>query len=90
MDMEDPMTEWPLYDAKNRFSAVVDAAAAGEPQHVTRRGRPAVVVIAAGEYERLRRSEKAKAPSFAELLLSMPDQGKELERLKVVPRPVEF
>ncbi|WP_420441832.1 type II toxin-antitoxin system Phd/YefM family antitoxin [Candidatus Palauibacter sp.] len=84
------MTEWPLYDAKNRFSAVVDAAVAGEPQRVTRRGRPAVVVIAAGEYERLRRLEKANAPSFAELLLSMPDQGEELERLKVVPRRVEF
>ena len=38
------MTEWSLQDAKNRFSAVVDAAVGGDPQRVTRRGKPAVVV----------------------------------------------
>ena len=47
------MTTWQLQDAKNRFSAVVDAALAGEPQQVTRRGKPAVVVLAVSEYERL-------------------------------------
>ena len=36
---------WTLQDAKNRFSAVVDAAMAGQPQQVTRRGKPAVVVL---------------------------------------------
>ena len=84
------MTDWPLYDAKNRFSAVVDAAVAGEPQRVTRRGKPAVVVVAVKEYERLRRLEKATAPGFAELLLSMPDGGDTLERPRVRPRHVEF
>lgn len=84
------MTEWPLHDAKNRFSAVVTAAVAGEPQRVTRHGKPAVVVISVGEYERLRRLERATAPTFAELLLSMPDGGEDLERLKVAPRPVEL
>ena len=59
------MTEWPLQDAKNRFSAVVDAAVAGDPQRVTRRGKPAVVVLAVEEYERLRHLENAKAPTFA-------------------------
>ena len=43
------MVEWPLQDAKNKFSAVVEAALAGEPQRVTRRGRPAVVVLAVEE-----------------------------------------
>ena len=47
------MAEWPLQDAKNMFSAVVNAALAGEPQRVTRRGQPAVVVLATEEYERL-------------------------------------
>ena len=60
------MTEWPLQDAKNRFSAVVEAAVAGDPQRVTKRGKPAVVVLAVGEYERLRRLEKATAPSLAD------------------------
>ena len=49
------MMEWPLQDAKNKFSALVKAALEGEPQRVTRRGQPAVVVLAAEEYERLRR-----------------------------------
>lgn len=84
------MTEWPLHDAKNRFSEVVDAAAAGEPQRITRRGNPVAVVIAVGEYERLRRLDKVAAPSFAELLLSMPRNDDEMERLRVVPRRMEF
>jgi prevent-host-death family protein len=33
------VAQWTLQDAKNRFSAVVEAALAGEPQRVTRRGR---------------------------------------------------
>ena len=53
------MAEWSLQDAKNMFSAVVNAALAGELQRVTRRGQPAVVVLATEEYERLCRLEKA-------------------------------
>ncbi|MCE8440088.1 type II toxin-antitoxin system Phd/YefM family antitoxin, partial [Rhodovulum sulfidophilum] len=44
---------WTLQDAKNRFSAVVEAALAGVPQEVTRRGKPAVVVLSADDYRRL-------------------------------------
>lgn len=84
------MKDWSLYEAKNRFSAVVDAAVAGEPQRVTRRGKPAVVVVAVGEYERLCRLEKATAPGVAELLLSMPDGEDTLERPRVRPRHVDF
>jgi prevent-host-death family protein len=36
---------WSLQDAKNSFSAVVDAALKGTPQTVTKRGKPAVVVL---------------------------------------------
>jgi prevent-host-death family protein len=83
------MSAWSLQDAKNRFSAVVAAAVAGEPQRVTRRGRPAVVVVAVQEYERLRRMEKANAPTFAELLLSIPQGGGEFERIRLPSRPVD-
>ena len=84
------MTDWPLQDAKNRFSAVVDAALAGAPQRVTRRGRPAVVVLAVDEYERLRDIEKANAPTFEELLLDIPGDGHEFERLVLPPRSSDF
>jgi antitoxin Phd len=45
---------WTLQDAKNRFSAVVEAALQGKPQKVTRRGEWVSVVLSAAEYERLR------------------------------------
>ena len=84
------MAKWQLQDAKNRFSAVVDAAVAGNPQQVTRRGKPAVVVLAADEYERLRHLEKATAPTLADLLLAIPQDDEEFERLSLTVRPVQF
>lgn len=84
------MTDWKLQDAKNRFSAVVREAMAGYPQRVTRHGKPAVVVLATADYERLQRLEDANAPSFQELLLAIPRGGCELQRLTVKPRPVDF
>lgn len=54
--------EWTLQAAKNRFSAVVEAALAGEPQRVTGRGQWVGVVLSAAEYERLRRLDQASAP----------------------------
>ena len=80
---------WSVQDAKNRFSEVVEAARK-RPQTVTKHGKPAVVVVAANEYERLRQCEKAKAPSFAELLLAMPQGGADFERLPLRPRDVKF
>ena len=84
------MTDWPLQDAKNKFSAVVDAALAGVPQRVTRRGRPAVVIVAVDEYERLRRLERANAPTLAELLLDIPQDDQEFERLPLSARPLDL
>lgn len=82
--------DWSLQDAKNKFSAVVEAALEGEPQRVSRRGRPAVVVLAAEEYERLRLCDRNKAPSFNELLLDMPRDEGDFAPLSVVPRDVAF
>ena len=82
------MAEWQLQDAKNRFSAVVEGALAGVPQQVTRRGRPAVVVLAVDEYERLRRLDHAAAPTLARLLLDIPQDDGEFERLPLPARPL--
>ena len=72
---------WTLQDAKNRFSAVVDAASRGQPQKVTRRGKWVSVVLSAEDYERLQRLERLKAPSLGELLLQMPQDGEPFGRL---------
>ena len=77
-------------DAKNRFSAVVDAALAGSPQSVTRRGKPAVVVLSAEDYERLSRLEKANAPTLGELLLEIPQDDLEFERIPLLDRSLDL
>ena len=86
------MTTWQLQDAKNRFSAVVDAALAGEPQEVTRRGKPVVVVVAIEEYQRLCQAERAEAPNFIEHLLAIPKGGPDdlFERIPLKPHDMEL
>ena len=83
------MPVWSLQDAKNRFSAVVDAAARGEPQKVTRRGKWVSVVLSAAEYERLKRLDQASAPSLGQLLLAMPQDDGAFERLPATPRDLD-
>lgn len=71
---------WSVQDAKNRFSAVVEAAR-GKPQTVTKHGKPAVVVVDAAEYARLKQLERLEAPRFTEHLLAMPADDGTFERL---------
>ena len=84
------MNDRPLQDAKNRFSAVLDAALAGVPQRVARRGRPAVVVLSVEEYERRCRHEKADAPTLADLLLAIPQDDQEFERRPLPSRLLDL
>jgi len=77
---------WTLQDAKNRFSAVVDAAARGEPQKVTRRGKWVSVVLSAEDYQRLQRLDAANAPTLNDLLLQMPQDDEGFERMPLTPR----
>ncbi|MBY6092256.1 type II toxin-antitoxin system Phd/YefM family antitoxin [Maritimibacter alkaliphilus] len=77
-----------LQDAKNRFSAVVEAALAGHPQQVTKRGKPAVVVVSATEYARLVAAAQGNRGSFAEHLLAFP--GEDVPRAEAAPRDVAF
>ena len=78
-----------MQDARKRFGQVVEAAR-HKPQIVTERGKQAVVILAADEYDRLRKLQRLKAPSFAEMLLAMPQGGVEFERLDARLRDVEF
>jgi prevent-host-death family protein len=79
---------WSVQDAKNRFSEVVEAARRA-PQTVTKHGKPAVVVIGVAEYERLRLLARAQAPSFADLLLAMPQDDGAFPRREVRMRDLD-
>ena len=80
---------WSVQDAKNQFSAVVEAARRA-PQTVTKHGKPAVVVVDAELYERLSKLEKAKAPTFKDHLLAIPRGGKDFERPDIKFRDIKF
>lgn len=88
---------WRLQDAKAQFSALVDSALRGVPQHVMRRGKPAVVVLSEQDFEALQRSAAGKADkpaSFVEHLLSMPkapvSEVADSPRQDVQPRDIDF
>ena len=55
--------EWPLAEAKNRFSELVNRALREGPQRVRRR-KDAVVVVSEEEYERL----AGRRPDFKDYL----------------------
>lgn len=77
---------WPLQDAKNRLSEVVDKALSEGPQVISRRGKDAVVVLAADEYARL----VQPATPLLEFLQQSPLAGLELERDPDTGREVAF
>jgi len=55
---------WPLQDAKNRLSEVVDRAASEGPQTITRRGREAAVLLSAEDFRNLIRGRTGDLVSF--------------------------
>lgn len=61
---------WTVQDAKAKFSAVVEAALSGEPQHVTRRGAPAVVIVSEAEWAAL--SDLRRPVLFGEVMADIP------------------
>ena len=71
-------TVWTLQDAKAQFSEVVRRARTEGPQHVTVRGRDAVVVVAAEEISHLLGSN-ANTP-FLNFMESLTTDGLLLDR----------
>ncbi|MBC7705436.1 MAG: type II toxin-antitoxin system prevent-host-death family antitoxin [Rhodoferax sp.] len=92
-----PATPWRLQDAKAQFSELVDNALRGVPQHVTRRGKQAVVVVSEADFAALQHSaarRPAPPTSFVAHLLAMPkdqaDTALDVPRLDVAPRSIDF
>jgi len=73
------MQNWPIQDAKARFSEFLEACLQEGPQMVTKRGTEAAVLVPIQEWRRL---QSAARPSLKELLLSNAARGE----LVVPPR----
>ena len=82
------LDQWSLQNAKNKFSAVVEAAKQGKPQVVTKRGVPAVVVVSFENFARFRHVGKMALPSFNEHLLNMPSDEGEFDCSEISLREV--
>lgn len=85
------MTNWPVQDARARFSQLLDACLSDGPQMVTRRGAEAAVLVPVEEWRRLQSTAR---PSLKQLLLSdearhqvvLPARG-QAKRRKLAPVP---
>ena len=79
---------WALAEAKARLSEVIDRALSRGPQTVTRRGRPAVVVVSVEEW---RRKSRRKG-NLAEFLARSPLRESNLvvTRSKDKPPPLHL
>lgn len=67
------LKKWQVQTAKNKLSEVIQQAMKGEPQLITKNGRPAVYVISAKDYEQLIHKKDLKS-----LLLSSPHKATEI------------
>ena len=82
---------WQVYDAKARFSELLDATLKDGPQVVTRRGVETAVLVPIDEW---RRMKGEKRECIKDVLLD-PDGPHDLyipprRKFRLRPRPVEF
>jgi|GEM_PF-1471722 len=79
------VTNWQVQTAKQRFSEVLRAAEAGEPQFITKHGKTVAVLVDIADY----RSHHQVERSLATFLLSGPAAVGLEHELEVPPRTVE-
>ena len=79
---------WTVAEAKAKLSEVIDRAQSEGPQTITRRGRNAVVVVSADEWER----KTKRKGTLADFLAASPLRGSglEIERPKDLPREIDL
>lgn len=68
-------TSWPLQDAKNRLSELLETVLKNGAQTITRHGKPIAVVVSTETYARLQPQEK-----LADILRDCPVKGWKIER----------
>jgi prevent-host-death family protein len=60
------MRNWQLQEAKAKFSEVIELAAAGEAQVITKRGQQTAVIVSHAEYVRLQQKSKSALEATVE------------------------
>ena len=79
------MATWPLQDAKNKLSELVDRVIQQGAQTITRHGKPVAVVISAEAYARLHPSE-----TLADILNDCPVNGWSIDRQEETVRDLDI
>lgn len=69
--------KWPLADAKNKLSELIDLSISTGPQFISRRGSDVAVVLSISHYEQL----SAQRPPFSDFLLHPPSAPKPVDDL---------
>ena len=79
------MKRWPVQNAKNQLSRVIELARNEGPQTITRHGQPVVVVVAAEEFKLLRAPKETPLEFFSRFK----GIGPNLVRMKDLPRKLK-
>ena len=79
-------TIWPLHEAKNRFSELIDRARDNGPQEVSRRGVKAAIVMSFEDYSKLKQQKEDLVTFFQK----SPLKEITFERQQDLPREVNL
>lgn len=79
------MKNWPVQDAKNQLSHMIELARTEGPQTKTRHGQPVVVVVAAEEFNKIRTPKETPLEFFSRFK----GVGIDLPGRKDLPRKID-
>jgi prevent-host-death family protein len=80
------MQRWPVQDAKNQFSRVVELATTDGPQTITRHGKDVAVVLAIEEFKKLNLPKETPLEFFSRLK----GLNLDLKRRRELPRKMSL
>jgi prevent-host-death family protein len=79
------MKQWPVQNAKDQLSLVIELARTQGPQTITRHGKPMAVVVAAKEFKKLHTLNETPLEFFSRFR----GIGRTLIRRKDLPRNIK-
>jgi antitoxin Phd len=80
------MKSWPIQDAKNQLSRVIELARTKGPQTITKHGEPIVVMMTVDHYKKI----APQRPSPLEFFSRLRGSGLKIERRNDLPRKIKL